>query len=63
MLYFNENVGNSSADELFHKMITVLRQRGFYADDNKDHDPCHFLTEQEQTVYQSAIEYYNAIPF
>ena len=31
--------------------------------DNKDCDPCHFLTEQEQNVYKSALDFYNSIPF
>lgn len=59
----NENELHSGVDELYDKMISVLRQRGFYAEENKDYDPCHFLTEEEQTVFKEAIEYYNSIPF
>ena len=63
MVSINENELNSGVDELFDKMISVLRQRGFYAADNKDSDLCHFLTEQEQTVFKEAIDFYNEIPF
>ncbi|MBR6983964.1 MAG: hypothetical protein IKH75_10660 [Ruminococcus sp.] len=63
MVIINENELNSGVDELFDKMISVLRQRGFYVEDNKDFDPCHFLTEQEQTVFKEAIDFYNEIPF
>ena len=63
MVSINENELNSGADELFDKMISVLRQRGIYAADNKDCDPCHFLTEQEQNIYKSALDFYNSIPF
>ena len=63
MVSINENELNSGADELFDKMISALRQRGFYAEDNKDFDLCHFLTEQEQTVFKEAIDFYNKIPF
>ena len=63
MVSINENELNSGVDELFDKMISVLHQRGFYAADNKDSDPCHFLTEQEQTVFKEAIDFYNKIPF
>lgn len=63
MVSINENELNNGDDELFDKMISVLRRRGFYAEDNKDSDPCHFLTEQEQTVFKEAIDFYNEIPF
>ena len=63
MVSINENELNSGVDEFFDKMISVLRQRGFYAEDNKDSDPCHFLTEQEQAVFKEAIDFYNEIPF
>ena len=71
MVEFNENdifkcdyiPDDAEQNELYCKMISVLRMRGFYADDNKDYDPCHFLSEQEQIVYKRAIEYYNSIPF
>ena len=63
MVSINENELNSGVDELFDKMISVLRQHGFYAADNKDSDPCHYLTEQEQTVFKEAIDFYNEIPF
>ena len=63
MVSINENELNSGVDELFDKMISVLRQRGFYAEGNKDFDLCHFLTEQEQTVFKEAIDFYNKIPF
>ena len=43
--------------------IHTLFYCGFYAADNKDCDPCHFLTEQEQNVYKSALDFYNSIPF
>lgn len=59
----NDNTISSGDNELYDKMLSVLRQRGFYAEDNKDYDPCHFLTEQEQTDFKSAIEYFNSIPF
>ena len=58
-----DNTISSGDNELYDKMRSVLRQRGFYAEDNKDYDPCHFLTEQEQTAFKSAIEYFNSIPF
>lgn len=57
----NENAINDS--ELYDKMLSILRQRGFFADDNKDYAPCHFLTAQEQSAFKSAIEYLNSIPF
>lgn len=63
MVSINENELNNGVDELFDKMISVLRQRGFYAEDNKDCDPCHFLTEQEQNIYKSALDFNNSIPF
>lgn len=63
MVSINENELNNGDDELFDKMISVLRQRGFYAADNKDSDPCHFLTKQEQTVFKEAIDFYNKTPF
>ncbi len=63
MVSINENELNNGDDELFDKMISVLRHRGFYAADNKDSDPCHYLTEQEQTVFKEAIDFYNEIPF
>ena len=63
MVSINENELNNGVDELFDKMISVLRQRGFYAADNKNSDPCHYLTEQEQTVFKKAIDFYNEIPF
>lgn len=63
MVSINENELNSGDDELFDKMISVLHQRGFYAADNKDYDPCQFLTEQEHTVFKEAIDFYNEIPF
>lgn len=63
MVSINENELNSGVDEHFDKMISFLRQRGFYAEDNKDSDLCHFLTEQEQTVFKEAIDFYNEIPF
>lgn len=63
MVSINENELNNGDDELFDKMISVLRQRGFYAADNRDSDPCHFLTKQEQTVFKEAIDFYNKIPF
>lgn len=59
----NDNAINSGDNELYDKMLSVLRQRGFYAEDSKDYDPCHFLTEQEQTTFKSAIEYFSSIPF
>lgn len=63
MVSINENELNNGDDELFDKMISVLRRRDFYAEDNKDSDPCHFLTEQEQTVFKETIDFYNEIPF
>ena len=63
MVSINENELNNDDDELFDKMISVLRQRGFYAADNKDSDPCHYLTKQEQTIFKEAIDFYNKIPF
>ena len=63
MVNISEYEPESGVGELYDKMISVLRQRGFYSDDNKDYDLCHFLTEQEQIVYRAEIEYFNSVPF
>ena len=54
---------DAEQEELYYKMLHTLFYCGFYAADNKDCDPCHFLTEQEQNVYESALDFYNSIPF
>ena len=71
MCEYNENdlrsgihvFDDAEQEELYYKMIHTLFYRDFYATDNKDCDPCHFLTEQEQSVYQKALDYYISIPF
>ena len=61
MVNINDNELNSSIEELFDKMISVLHQYVFYSADNKNTDPCHYLTEQDQTVFKEAIDFYNEI--
>ena len=63
MIEHNENYLRIDIHELYDKMISILRQRGFYDEKNKDFDPCHFLTEQEQIDFEDAIGFYNMIPF
>ena len=71
MCVYNENdlrsgihvFDDAEEEELYYKMLHTLFYHGFYAADNKDCDPCHFLTEQEQIVYKSALDFYNSIPF
>ncbi|WP_294402094.1 hypothetical protein [uncultured Ruminococcus sp.] len=54
---------DAEQEKLYYKMLHTLFYRGFYAADNKDCDPCHFLTVQEQSIYKSALDFYNEIPF
>ena len=54
---------NAEQEELYYKMLHTLFYRGFYKAYNKDFNPCNFLTAQEQSIYKSALDFYNEIPF
>lgn len=64
MIHINENDNyNSGLGELFDKMVSVLRHRGFYDGKVRNPDPADFLSEQEQEVFADAIKLYRSIPF
>lgn len=64
MIHINENDDyNSGLGELFDKMVSVLRRRGFYDGKVRNPDPADFLSEQEQEVFADAIKLYRSIPF
>lgn len=64
MIHINENDDfNSELGELFDKMISVLRQRGFYDEKVRNPDPADYLSKQEQEVFADAIKLYRSIPF
>lgn len=64
MIHINENNDiNSGFGDLFDKMISILRSRGFYDGKVRNPDPADFLSEQEKEVFADAIKLYRSIPF